>query len=102
MIFVLSCVPQNTHTQHCKALAIAAQRAMIMSLVQPSPQLLLQFDKVLLMSKGSGMAAFREMIDHIRHIHLVFHATSYSLFVFVTVSRGNNLYYHYYSNNRDC
>ncbi len=41
-------------TQHCKALAIAARRAMLMSLVQPSPQLLLQFDKVLLMSKGSG------------------------------------------------
>jgi hypothetical protein len=37
---------------------------MLMSLVQPSPQLLLQFDKVLLMSKGSGtltaLASLRE------------------------------------------
>ncbi len=52
-IFAIS-VSQNSQTQHCKALAIAARRAMLMSLVQPSPQLLLQFDKVLLMSKGSG------------------------------------------------
>jgi hypothetical protein len=32
--------------QYCRALAKTAQRSMIMSLVQPSPQLLLQFDKV--------------------------------------------------------
>jgi ABC-type multidrug transport system ATPase subunit len=40
--------------QHCKALAIAAQRAMLLSLVQPSPQLLLQFDAVMVMSKGGN------------------------------------------------
>ncbi len=37
--------------QYTKALARAAQRSMLMSLVQPSPQLLLQFDKV----RGGGV-----------------------------------------------
>lgn len=35
-----------TLVQYCKVLAVTAQRSMVMTLVQPSPQLLLQFGKV--------------------------------------------------------
>jgi len=39
--------------QYLKTMAKAAQRSLITTLVQPSPELLLQFDKVLLVSKGA-------------------------------------------------
>ncbi len=39
--------------QYASLMAKQAKRAMMFTLVQPSPQLLLQFDKVVLMSKGS-------------------------------------------------
>lgn len=38
-----------------KALARSAQRAFICSLVQPSPQLLLEFDTVIVLSKGATL-----------------------------------------------
>jgi ATP-binding cassette subfamily G (WHITE) protein 2 (SNQ2) len=43
--------------KYCKALMRASHRAVLMSLVQPSPSLLLEFDSVMLMAKGTVLYA---------------------------------------------